>query len=184
MQGLLRALALAGLVLAQLATAPALAQTREGVAILDQRRLFTESQFGQRVTRETQALIEVVVAENNQIEAELEAEERSLAEQRGTMDAQAFRELADAFDAKVTALRQERNQREQQIARRVQDEESRFQDLANELLAALIREEGFRMVMPAGNLVYFDQSLDITARLIARIDAEYGDGALPTAPAD
>jgi Skp family chaperone for outer membrane proteins len=170
--------ALAGLCLTALL--PLAAQAQD-IAVLDERRLFTESLFGARVTRETQDAVAVVVAENKQIETQLEAEERALADQRAVMDPQEFRTLADAFDVKVTALRQERNEREQGVARRVQDEEQRFQELANEILARFVREQGISLVLPASVAVFHAADRDITSTLIALIDAEFGDGALPTA---
>lgn len=146
------------------------------IAVLDERRLFSESLFGQRVLRETQAAVDSLVAENAEIEAELEREERALAEQRDGMDPQEFRELADAFDRRVNDQRRERAAREQSISVRVQEEERRFQAVASDLLVRLSDEAQFQVIVSAQGLIFFAPQVDITELLIARINAEIGDG--------
>lgn len=147
--------------------------------VLDERRLFAESQFGVRVLRETQAAIDALVAENKVIEAELEADERALADKRGQIPAAEFRLLADAFDARVTAQRQERAGREQAVTAGVQAEERRFQALANEILNDIARDLGLQIIMPAQGLIFVTPEIDITDRVIQRIDARIGDGVPP-----
>lgn len=164
------------------ALSPALAeQDRQSdpaltIAVLDERRLFSESRFGQRVLRETQAAIDVLVAENKQIEATLEREESDLAARRDGMDPQAFRELADAFDQRVTEQRRERAEREQAISLRIQEEERRFQGVATSILAAFAEESGLMTIMSSQTLIYHRPEIDITERLIERINATLGDG--------
>jgi Skp family chaperone for outer membrane proteins len=148
-----------------------------GVVVLDERRLFSDSRFGRRVLSETQAAVDALIAENKGIEAELEREERALADQREGMEPQAFRALADAFDARVTAQRRERAEREQAITARVQEEERRFQSFANTVLAEMAQEAGLVAVLSSQGLIFHRPQIDITDDLIARIDARYGDGS-------
>jgi Skp family chaperone for outer membrane proteins len=148
-----------------------------GLAVLDERRLFNESRFGQRVLLETQASIDALIAENKLIEAELENEERALAEQRDSLDPQAFRELADAFDQRATQLRRERAEREQTITARVQEEERRFQAIANAILGELGQELGLVAILSLQSLIYHRPEIDVTQRLIDMIDARHADGS-------
>lgn len=75
------------------------------VLVIDQERLFSESQLGAAALSEIEAAALELAAENRRIEAELLAEEQALTEQRGEVTPAAFSDLADAFDAKVQRLR-------------------------------------------------------------------------------
>ena len=167
----MRALAFALLVIFGLAQA-AWAQSGQ-IAVLYERRLFTASAFGESVRQRTQAAIDTLVAENKLIEADLEREERELAQKRTEMDPAAFRELANAFDARVTSQRQERAEREQALTAQVQEAERAFQDVANQVLAEFARERGFTMIFPGQGMIYVDPALDITDQLIDRINQRF-----------
>ncbi|MEN8738644.1 MAG: OmpH family outer membrane protein, partial [Phaeobacter gallaeciensis] len=78
---------------------------QSGILTIQPDRLFSESAFGQRVTRELEAEGAVLTAENRRIEAELRAEEQDLTQRRPSMEPEAFRTLADAFDKKVQETR-------------------------------------------------------------------------------
>jgi hypothetical protein len=77
-----------------------------GILILNQERLFAQSLYGQRIQRELEdASSARLAAENRRIEAALTDEELALTELRATTEADAFREMADAFDTRVEAIR-------------------------------------------------------------------------------
>ena len=87
--------------------APAQGGVISPVLTIDSERLFRDSAFGQRVTREIEVESEQLATENREIEAALEAEERELTEKRSQMKPAQFRLLADAFDEKVQRTRAE-----------------------------------------------------------------------------
>ena len=68
------------------------------ILTIDSDRVFRESLFGRRVVEEVEAQAAVLTSELRQIEADLEAEEIRLTEQRQTMSPDEFQVLADAFD--------------------------------------------------------------------------------------
>ena len=57
------------------------------ILTIDSDRIFNESAFGLRVARDVEVQSAGLAAENRKIEAELEAEEKRLTEQRSTLDA-------------------------------------------------------------------------------------------------
>ena len=86
-----------------------------GVVVLDTDRLFAESLFGQALATDLQAETEALIEENRRIEAELTAEEQSLTRRRPGMEPAAFREEAEAFDARVQEIRRERDAKERAL---------------------------------------------------------------------
>ena len=75
------------------------------ILTIDSDLLFEESEFGKRTFAEFEQRGALLSAENRRIEEELIAEEKELTELRATMDANLFRERADAFDVKVQGIR-------------------------------------------------------------------------------
>ena len=75
------------------------------IAIIDQDRLLSASRYGQRMGQEIEAAGAALVAENRRIEGQLTEEELRLTAQRANMDADAFRPLAEEFDARVESIR-------------------------------------------------------------------------------
>ena len=85
------------------------------VLTIDSERIFIESDFGRSVARQIEAEGSALAAENRQIEAALEAEERALTDQRAELSPEDFRELANAFDEKVQQTRRDQAAKGQAI---------------------------------------------------------------------
>ena len=83
---------------------------RSPILSINYDRFFSGSGLGRELVAELEAERILLEAENRKIEAELEAEEIELTEMRDTMDPEAFREAASAFDLKVVRIRAERRE--------------------------------------------------------------------------
>jgi Skp family chaperone for outer membrane proteins len=155
------------------------------VLTIDQDRLFAESLFGQAAIARLGIDEDALVAENVKIEAALESEERDLTAQRPTMTPEAFRALADAFDTKVEGIRSAQRQKYTALTQ-AHDEDRRrfFVDIAAPIIAETMQERGAVAVLDKTSIILSLQSIDVTADVIAAIDARVGDGtAPPDAPA-
>lgn len=182
---LLRVLTL-GLVLALALPVTAGAQTLgrviSPILTIDRDRLFSESAFGQRVSRELEAASSAMAAETRRIEAALEEEERTLTEQRATLEPEEFRELARAFDEKVQSLRIERETAEDNLRRQIEAAQGDFFERIGPILGAIVRERGAVLIVDRRAILLTAADIDITDEAIARSDAVLGDGgsAAPT----
>ncbi|WP_415920419.1 OmpH family outer membrane protein [Tateyamaria sp. SN6-1] len=152
------------------------------ILTIDSERLYRGSAFGQRVLTEVEARTTALSVENQKIEAELEAEEQALTEQRATLSPEEFRALADAFDARVQAIRRDREAANQATARLLEDNRDRFLQAALPVLEAIMRDVGAAVVIEVDRVFISANVIDITDRAIAEIDARIGDGT--QAPAE
>ncbi len=168
---LILVLGLAPLVQAQVIQSP--------ILTIDSDRLYRDSAFGQRVLREIEARTRALTEENERLQAELEAEERALTEQRDGLEPEAFRALADAFDARVQAIRRERDARNQENIDLLDDNRARFLRAALPILEAIMRELGAGIVLEVRSVFASSNAIDITDRAIAEINAAIGDGTTP-----
>jgi Skp family chaperone for outer membrane proteins len=147
------------------------------ILTLDKERLFSGSRFGQAITRAVEVEVAALTAENRQIDAALEAEERELTEKRPTMTPAEFRVLADAFDEKVTALRSAQDGKSKALTRMRDEGRQRFFEAAVPILAALMQDMGALAILSNEAVILSFDRIDMTDEAIARLDAALGDGA-------
>ena len=153
-----------------------------GILTIHQERLFTMSLYGERVQAEIEAASAALAAENRQIESELIAEEKALTEQRPTLDPEAFRVLADAFDEKVQGIRQAQDIKTRELGRKLEQERNTYYELVLPVLGELMKERGAVAILERRMVFASANSIDITEIAVRRIDATLGDGK-KTAPA-
>ncbi len=156
---------------------PAAAQpTQPQILIIDSDRLFFETQYGRRIASDLAARTAELQAENDAIVAELTEEESSLTARRATMDPEAFRVEAAAFDAKVQEVRRDRDAKNGELAAEAAQARAAFEERVQEIVGTLMLERGATMVMEQRNVVLSVRTANITDDAIARIDATLGDG--------
>lgn len=175
-----RLVAVLGVVLLTLA-APLAAQqlgvVQSPILTISSDRLFVESAFGKRVAREVEEAGSALAAENREIEAELTAEEKALTAQRPGMDPEAFRELADAFDAKVQEIRRTQEAKARELTQKSEAERVIFFQAVRPVLVEIMRETGASVILERSSVFLSANATDITDLAIARIDEVIGEGA-------
>ncbi len=177
LQGPFWALCVLALVTAVPTRAQQLGVPQTGVLTISSDRLFADSAFGQRVFKEIEAESALLSQENERIVAELSREEKDLTEKRGTMTAEEFRPLAEAFDEKVQSHRAGQRAKLDALARRGDEARGQFFELAQPVLIELLRESRASVVIERATVVLSSDASDITDAAIARINAAIGDGA-------
>jgi Skp family chaperone for outer membrane proteins len=161
---------------------PAVAQEEvstnsSGILTIDQDLLFSRSAWGQQLQAEIDIEGTELATENRTIEAELTEEERQLTELRATTEPERFRELARAFDEKVTAIRQRQDQKERDLARRAEEGRIAFFRAAVPVLASIVRDRGAVAILDSRAILLSVEGIDITEEAITRIDLALGSGA-------
>lgn len=160
-------------------TGPAEASSR--IAVVSQEQVFANSAFGRAVLARAEAARAELQAENQRLDAALEAEERSLTSRRAALGAEAFRPLAQAFDEKVKGIRAAQDSKARQLARQAEDNRERFLTTIRPVLADLLRESGADLLLDRSVVLIAGDAIDLTDLAVARIDAQLGDGSQPPA---
>ena len=147
------------------------AAAQNQVVTVDLDRLVNETQIGQYLSYQMNEEAKTLQAELNVIEAELSAEENELVKKRETLDLDAFRALAKAFDEKAVRLRQEQQAKIQAIT---EESNRRRQDLLRSfvpVLSQVMRDRGAAVLLDRRSVVLDDRaSVDITDVAIMIID--------------
>lgn len=141
------------------------------IVVVSADALLQNSAYGQGLLRDYAQKSAALAAENRMIEEELAAEEQALTTQRATLPADEFRQLADAFDAKVKDIRAARDAK----ARQHQEEETLLQrQFFNDILPilnTLMDDMGAQIMLEARSVFLRREAVDITQTAINRIDA-------------
>lgn len=141
------------------------------ILVIDQDRLFSETRLGTKAQRDLEARERALAGENQEIEAELIARERELTELRPTMEADAFRALADEFDARVETIRAEQDEKARELTRvREEARKDFFQNVAG-IISDIVRENGAVVVVDRRAVFLSANSIDITDEAIRRVNA-------------
>ncbi|WP_209424620.1 OmpH family outer membrane protein [Pararhodobacter sp. SW119] len=147
--------------------------------ILNEERLLRESRYGQAVLAGVRDAERRLEAENERIAGELAAAERALTEARAELSPEEFRLRADEFDRRVEAIRAERNELSLELARQSDAAASRFFDEALPVLLELMSEDGLVAILRPDALILGADWLDMTDRVIERLDSAFGDREPP-----
>lgn len=150
------------------------------VLTIDSERLFRDSAFGERVTREIEMQSEQLANENREIETALEAEERELTEKRAQMSPSAFRVLADAFDEKVQRTRAEQASKNRVLSETLELERDRFLSAAGPVLEQLMRNSDAAVILERRRVFVSSSAIEVTDQAISLLDDTIGSG-LPEA---
>ncbi|MFZ5709491.1 MAG: OmpH family outer membrane protein [Pseudomonadota bacterium] len=167
--------------LAQDAAAPAESRPAAAspVLTLDQERLFAESAWGRRVQADIEKASLALIAENRRIEADLTAEEKSLTARRATLAPEAFRAEADAFDARVVAIRNERDAKARDLNRLRDAERKNFFAASIPIMGQMMQDRGAVAILDVRAIFLSVSAIDVTDQMIRRIDEVVGAGSPP-----
>ncbi|RMF33533.1 MAG: OmpH family outer membrane protein [Alphaproteobacteria bacterium] len=122
---------------------------------------------------EEEAMRNRLVEERKQIERALEAEERELAERRGSLAREEFARLAEAFDTKVRAARKAQEEKALAVQRSMEQKRQRFLDSLRPVIVEVMQRFGASVVLDGRAVLLADPSLDLTGEVIARMDEIY-----------
>jgi Skp family chaperone for outer membrane proteins len=154
---------------------PVLGSETASFYTVDMNKLLKQTVVGKKLISANNSLRQSLQNENDALEAELLIEEKDLSELRGSLSADEFRPKALAFDQKVTIIRLEQAQKEENLLRNIRKKESDFYKNIYPLLYKLLSEHGGLILLDQRNVVLWDSSVDITDEAIDMINRIYGD---------
>jgi Skp family chaperone for outer membrane proteins len=168
---------------AALAAAGARAQEPPPFLIINQEQILTGSQAGRELLAEEERQRDALRAEARALDAAFEEEEQRLTEQRAELDPAEFRELSDAFDARVVQARRDQDARSTALAQEFDQRRRAFYARVAPILVSLMDRYRAKAILDENSVLLADQSLNITAAVIAEIDAQAAREAAEPAPA-
>lgn len=158
---------------------PTAAPVQSPVLTIDVDRLLAGTRFGQRLAEDLRERTEALAAENERLRVELTEEERSLTERRPSMEMDAFRAEAEAFDRRVQRIRADQDAKQLALEAAVEEGRQDFLNAATPVLGRLMIESGAAVILERRDVFLSASLVDVTEQAIAAIDAQLGDGTAP-----
>ena len=152
---------------------PVFGSEKASLYTVDMNKLLKQTIVGKKLISDNNSLKKSLQNENDTLEAELLLEEKDLSELRSSVSADEFRPKALAFDQKVTIIRLEQAQKEENLLRDIRKKESDFYKNIYPLLYKLLSEHGGLILLDQRNVVLWDSSVDITDEAIDMINRIY-----------
>lgn len=159
-------------------------QVESPILTIDSDRLFGDSKYGQQTIRQIEALGAALAEENTRIQQELEEEEQRLTDLRPTISPEEFRELADAFDAKVQETRRRQDAKSRELNASLENRRVVFLNYALPVLEQLMRETGAAVVLEQRSVFISSNLIDITQVAIQRLDLVLDETDVPDVQGD
>jgi len=150
------------------------------VLVIDIERLLEETAYGRTLQAGIEAERDALIARNERVASELEAEEQELTELRATTPPEEFREMADAFDTKVTQLRRESERLSRELERRRDLAPVQFMRVVQPVLGEILSEADAVALLDVRSVILRAEVADVTDIAISRIDARIGEGPDPS----
>ena len=144
----------------------------QGLAVLDMQQVLGASKAGQSLQDQVAAARDDMRGEVDAQEARLKDIEAKLAAARDTGDAQAFAIERKKFEAEMMEARRDLMATKRALDEATATATARLRDAVIEIAARMGTERGYRLVLTRGNVVIVEPSLDITADVIAALDAQ------------
>jgi Skp family chaperone for outer membrane proteins len=138
--------------------------------IINQEQILTGSEAGRRLLAEEERERDALRAEARALDGAFEEEERRLTEQRPDLDPAEFRRLSDEFDARVVQARRDQDNRSTALAQEFDQRRRAFYARVAPILVTLMDRYGAKAILDENSVLLADQSLNITAAVIAEID--------------
>jgi Skp family chaperone for outer membrane proteins len=148
-----------------------------GFLIINQEQILTGSEAGRALLAEEERQRDALRNEARALDSAFEAEERRLTEQRPDLDPAEFRRLSDEFDARVVQARRDQDTRSATLAQEFDQRRRAFYARVAPILVMLMDRYGAKAILDENSVLLADQSLNITAAVIAEIDATAAEPA-------
>ncbi len=163
--------AIGGAVQAQDTSAP-----QSPILVIDFERVFLETAYGQRIEAELSAEGERVQAELDRLANELLAEESALTDARGSMEPEAFRTAAEAFNERAQTMRARGGEEQNRLLALEQAERARFNERIQPLISDMIAERGAFVAVDRRAVILALPGANATEAVIRQINLTLGDG--------
>ena len=149
------------------------------ILMVSRERLLRESEAASQLREAEEVMTRQLQASVDAAKAQLAAEEAELTELRQELEAEAFEERAQDFDRRIRAVRREAQERAAFLQRGFQEARATLVAALPELLEQVRRNAKADVILNADNVLAAADGVDVTAEVIALMDAE---GPRPPAP--
>lgn len=169
---------------------PAGAQTAEGklgppvVMVVDTNRIQRDSLAGKAIAAEREKFQQAFNAEFEAARKQLQSQEAELSKQKAVLGAQAFEERLRGFNEQVAAFQRRYQGALRALEKSTAEAHNELQKVIIEATSEVASELGAGLVLHKQNVFLHDERMDVTDKVIVRVDKRLPTVAFPTPAVD
>lgn len=140
------------------------------IVVVDMQKLVESSTAANEIKEKAKKEREAFQAEAEKADEQLNKEDAALAEQRSVLTKEAFNEKFNKFKEKAGKIQhdfQEKRAAQEQVIKQSLDQ---VNSVIFDIIDGLAKEDGFDIAIPAAQLLHAPQSLDITPKVLERLN--------------
>lgn len=148
--------------------ATAMASSR--IAVVNIQEIMRDSTAAKSVREQLEAKQKSYQSEIGKKEEALQKEDQELAKQRTTLSKEAFEKKVSAFREKAAATQKEVASKKAAWDNAYENSLGQIQKTVTEIISDLAKQKGFVATFPTSQMLYADDSLDISKEVLAKLN--------------
>jgi outer membrane protein len=143
---------------------------KPAIAVVNIQQVMKDSTAAKSVREQLEGKQKAFQADITKKEEALKKEDQELGKQRNVLAKDAFEEKARAFRAKATEVQKEVRSKKALLDTAFERSIADIQKATTEIIGELAKEKGFVVAVPTSQILYADNSLDISQEVLTRLN--------------
>jgi Skp family chaperone for outer membrane proteins len=145
------------------------------VAVIDYQRVLREAAAAQSIRAQIEARRKAYQEEISREEQRLHEVDKAFAKQRSVLSPEAFAQKRSEFEKEVAEVQRLVQERRRELDRLSAAGLNEVKNALIAIVTSMAEERGFNLVLPSSEVLFFARTLDLTAEVLARLDAKLPD---------
>lgn len=142
------------------------------IVVVDDEKVMLNTIAGKKLNQKFEKVVEAFQGKTEKVGISLEKERDEIEKKRLVIKEEAFEKLRVDFEKKIEQSRKEFQEERNKIENARLEAIEKLSKVAREATASLAVDLSFKMVIPSSAPIYFEQSLDITDKVIKIVDSK------------
>lgn len=142
------------------------------IGVLDVEQIVKESKAMKDIQSKVSAKQDEYQKEVTAKQSDLEKEQKRIEAKKNVLSAEAFDKEAKAFEAKVGALKEFVDKKQNSLKKASLDSMGKVNDKIKDIIAAISKEKNLDVIVPSSQALYYKDELDISEEVLKRLNKE------------
>jgi Skp family chaperone for outer membrane proteins len=143
--------------------------------VIDYQRVLREAAAAQSIRAQIEARRKAYQEEISREEQRLHEVDKAFAKQRSVLSPEAFAQKRSEFEKEVAEVQRLVQERRRELDRLSAAGLNEVKNALIAIVTSMAEERGFNLVLPSSEVLFFARTLDLTAEVLARLDAKLPD---------
>jgi outer membrane protein len=142
------------------------------IAVLDVEKIVKDSTAMRDIQKKVSKKQEEYQKDVDKRQKELESEKTKLDGKKNVLSADAFEKEAKKFEEKVDVLKDVVDKKQNSLKKASIDGMGKVNEAIKEVIASISKEKDFDLIVPAGQVLFYKDGLDISNEVLEKLNAK------------